>query len=184
MFFIWQVSFRMGFHIVNQSIQLDLSKIAMLEKKNIPRPGVSSAKSKDSKTKSLQPNQNQIPKCTNHPLCLVKNDCPACPDSRNQLCKMSRNRKEKKDQQPESKWASYSSPTGIRSSATRMRKKMATAQSQSLRVMTNTGTSGSFSRVRCSCIRSEDMLRKLATETTSNDAAVSRLMVAWFCVAW
>lgn len=69
-------------------------------------------------------------------------------------------------------------------SATRMRRKMATAQSQSLRVITKTGTSGSFSRVRCSCKRSEDMLRKLATETTSNEAAVSRLIVAWFWVAW
>lgn len=35
-----------------------------------------------------------------------------------------------------------------RSSATRIRKKMATAQLHSFRVMTNTGTSGSFSRVR------------------------------------
>ena len=72
----------------------------------------------------------------------------------------------------------------MRSSATRMRKKMATAQSHSLRVITKTGTSGSFSRVKCSWSNSEDMLRKLATETTKRDAAVSRLIVAWFWVAW
>lgn len=65
-----------------------------------------------------------------------------------------------------------------------MRRKIATAQSQSLRVITKTGTSGSFSRVRCNCSSSEDMLRKLATETTSKDAAVSRFIVAWFWVAW
>jgi hypothetical protein len=33
-------------------------------------------------------------------------------------------------------------------------------------------------------MRSEDMLRKLATETTSKEAAVSRFIVAWFWVAW
>lgn len=79
----------------------------------------------------------------------------------------------------------YSSPTAAaRPSATRMRRKIATAQSHSLRVITKTGTSGSFSRVRWSWRRREDMLRKLATETTSKEAAVSRFIVAWFCVAW
>lgn len=80
--------------------------------------------------------------------------------------------------------AGYSSPTTARPSATRMRRKIATAQSHSLRVITKTGTSGSFSRVRWSWRRREDMLRKLATETTSKEAAVSRFIVAWFCVAW
>jgi hypothetical protein len=78
----------------------------------------------------------------------------------------------------------YSSPTPARASATRMRRKIATAQSHSLRVITKTGTAGSFSRVRWSWRRREDMLRKLATETTSREAAVSRFIVAWFCVAW
>lgn len=63
-------------------------------------------------------------------------------------------------------------------SATRIRKNIATAQSQSLRVITKIGTSGSFSRVKCNCRRREDKLRKLAAETTNNDAAVSRFMVA------
>jgi hypothetical protein len=52
----------MGFHIVNQSIQLDLSKIAMLEKKNIPGPGVSSAKSKDSNDKESSTKSKSNPK--------------------------------------------------------------------------------------------------------------------------
>ena len=82
--------------------------------------------------------------------------------------------------------ATYNSPSTATAllSATLMRKKMATAQSHNLREMTKTGTSGSFSRVRCNCRSSEDMLRKLATETTRTEAAVSRFMAAWFWVTW
>lgn len=65
-----------------------------------------------------------------------------------------------------------------------MRMNMATAQSHSFCVNTKRGTSDSFSRVRCSCSRSTDKLMKLAAKTTSKDAAVSRFMVVWFCVAW
>lgn len=75
--------------------------------------------------------------------------------------------------------AIYNSPTAAAlPSATLIRKKIATAQSHNFLEMTNTGTSGSFSRVRCSCRRRDDILRKLATETTRREAAVSRLMVA------
>lgn len=73
----------------------------------------------------------------------------------------------------------YNSPTAAAlPSATLIRKKIATAQSHNFLEMTNTGTSGSFSRVRCSCKRRDDILRKLATETTRREAAVSRLMMA------
>lgn len=78
----------------------------------------------------------------------------------------------------------YSSLSTALPSATRIRRKIATAQSHNLREITKTGTSGSFSRVRCNCRRREDMLKKLATETTRTEAVVSRLIVAWFWVAW
>lgn len=58
-----------------------------------------------------------------------------------------------------------------------------TIQSHNLRPITNAGTSGSFSRVKCSCRRRDDMLTKLATDRTEMDAVVSRLIVAWFWVA-
>lgn len=74
--------------------------------------------------------------------------------------------------------ASYSSLAPALASATRIRRNIATAQSHNFRVITNKGTSGSFSRVKCNCRRSEDILTKLATDTTNNDAVVSRLIVA------
>ena len=50
--------------------------------------------------------------------------------------------------------------------------------SHSFFAMTKAGTSGSFSRVRWSWSRREDILIKLATERTEMDAVVSRLIVA------
>lgn len=62
--------------------------------------------------------------------------------------------------------------------------------SHPLRTSTKAGTTGSFSRVRCSCSSSADMLTKETTEKTSTEADVSRLMsvalrlaMVW-CVRW